>query len=123
VLDFYQNQNTLFFFNFPYSTTFDANSHEHDGVINIFPKQGRDERLKKLLDTNIRHFYFSGIRSGNVAVLKTQYGKSIDVEMNFPNITFRELLDKITKIKRGGWILSNNEFSKPVQKDYLNLDI
>jgi hypothetical protein len=122
-------------------------------VVNIFPKKGRDQRLKKLLETNIssfkfeqgetiwqitkkikelpeigrflneNNFYFSGERSGLVSILETQYGKKIDVEMNFSNITFKELLNKITKIKRGGWIIKNHGFSKTVRKEYIDIDI
>lgn len=124
-----------------------------EDVVNIFPKKGRDLRLKKLLETNIssfkfeigetiwqittkikelpeikkfaneNNFYFSGERTGLVSILESQYGKKIDVEMDFSNITFKELLNKITKIKRGGWIIENHGFSKTVQKEYIVIDI
>lgn len=125
----------------------------NEDVVNIFPKKGRDQRFKELLETNIssfkfekgetiwqittkikelpeirkflneNNFYFNGKRTGLVDILETQYGKKIDVEMNFSNITFKELLNKITKVKRGGWIIQNNGFSKPVQKEYIVIDI
>jgi hypothetical protein len=125
----------------------------NDGVVNIFPKEGRDLRFKELLETKINSFkfekgetiwqlttkikempeiraflddnklYFSGKRSGLVEILETQYGKTIDAEMNFSSMTFKELLNKITKIKRGGWAIANHGFSKAVQRDYLDIDI
>lgn len=125
----------------------------NEDVVNIFPKNGRDQRIKKLLETNINsfkfeksetiwqitknikelpeiekflnenNFYFSGIRTGLVDILETQYGKKINVEMNFSNKTFKELLNKITKVKRGGWIIKNHGFSTSVQKDYIVIDI
>jgi len=122
-------------------------------VVNIFPKKGREQRFRELLDIRISSFkfkkgetiwqitkrikelpeieeflnrsnlYFSGERFGLVSILESQYGKKIDVEMNFSNITFKELLNKITRIKRGGWIIKNQGFSRNVQRDYIDIDI
>lgn len=106
-----------------------------DGVINIFPVSERDKRLAALLDLKIRHFQlregsmvadiipalldlpefqqfrrinritFSPIREGSETLIGMQYGRRIDGAMQFENITFRDLLNRITRIKRGGWIL------------------
>ncbi len=106
-----------------------------DGVINIFPVIGRDRLLADLLDLKIRHFRlqegsmvsdiilalldlpefqhfrktnritFSPIREGSSTLIETQYGRPIDGAMHFENITFRDLLNQITRIKKGGWIL------------------
>lgn len=107
----------------------------NDDVVNIFPTQGRHEKFAGLLDTKISQFTFEkgktvrditanikelpefikytennnlifwGDRT-NVSFRKwVQYDRTIDAEMNFSNLTFRELLNKITKIKKGGWKL------------------
>lgn len=107
----------------------------NDGVINIFPINGRDERFKELLETKIEKFelakgntvkgititimtlrefgswrrknklHFNPARTGASILLEAQYGRKLDSSMNFYNLNFRELLNKITKIKKGGWIL------------------
>jgi hypothetical protein len=45
---------------------------------------------------------FFGFRGGLGAMKEAQYGRTIDAEMNFSNLTLRELLNKITKMKKGG---------------------
>ena len=107
----------------------------NDDVVNIFPIQGRYEKFEKLLETKIANFTFEkgmtvrdvtanikklpefekflkennlvffGTRNGALLRINAQYGRTIDAEMNFSNLTFRDLLNKITKIKKGGWIL------------------
>jgi hypothetical protein len=107
----------------------------NDGVVNIYPIKGRDDRFEKLLELKINRFVlekgkpiweittnikslpefsafttknnlrFNGARSGPVGALQEMYGRKIDEGMEFSNLTFRELLNEITKIKRGGWIL------------------
>ena len=125
----------------------------NDGVVNIFPIKGRDERFEKLLGLNIKKFtfekgktiedittnimllrefliyrkenqlVFTGARSGANFVLKAQYGKTIDEGMDFSNLTFRELLNKITKIKRGGWILKWKRMSNTTVEEHIDIDI
>jgi 2-hydroxy-3-keto-5-methylthiopentenyl-1-phosphate phosphatase len=125
----------------------------NNGVINIIPVKGRDERFEKLLGLHIERFtfekgktvedittnimllpefrsfmkesnlHFYGIRTGVSFVIKAQYGKTVDEEMNFSNLTFRELLNKITKIKRGGWILKWRFTSKKTGQEYIDIDI
>jgi hypothetical protein len=49
---------------------------------------------------------FNGLRSGNFDfVTEAQYGRVINEGMDFSNLTFRDLLNKATKVKRGGWVL------------------
>ncbi len=125
----------------------------NDGVVNIFPVKGRDERFEKLLGMNVQKFTFekgktikdittnikalpeflqfrretklrfSGIREGATFVLKAQYGRTIDVKMDFSNLTFRDLLNKITKIKRGGWILKWKWMSPTTGEEQIDIDI
>lgn len=125
----------------------------NDGVVNIFPIKGRDERFEELLGINIQRFtfekgqtikditkniqslpeflrfmgrnklVFTGVRSGVNFILKAQYGRTIEVGMDFSNLTFRDLLNKITKIKRGGWILKWKWISNTDGEEYIDIDI
>jgi hypothetical protein len=125
----------------------------NDGVVNIFPVKGRDERFEKLLRLNIGNFtfekgksikaittnikklpefqkflaenklYFTGIRSGVDFQINAQYGRKIDEEMHFSNLKFRDLLNKITKIKRGGWILRRKRMSIAIVEEHIDIDI
>ena len=106
-----------------------------DGVVNIYPVRGRDPRFKELLDRKVKRFYlpagskvediittllalpefrdfrrshnftFSPIREGVNVLIEAQYGRLIGPSIDLTNIRFRDLLNKITKIKKGGWIL------------------
>jgi hypothetical protein len=125
----------------------------NDGVVNIFPIKGRDERFEKLLGINIQRFtfekgktiedittsiqslreflrfmgknklVFTGLYTGKDFVLKAQYGRTINTGMDFSNLTFRELLNKITKIKRGSWILKWKWSSNTTGEEYIDIDI
>jgi hypothetical protein len=107
----------------------------NDNVVNIFPVKGRFEKFEKLLDLKISNFTFekgkpvrditnkfaelpefyrfvkennlafTDFRNGFSTLVNAQYGRPVNAEMNFSNLTFRELLNKITKIKKGGWSL------------------
>jgi hypothetical protein len=106
-----------------------------DDVVNVFPVKGRDERFEKLLGMRVKRFtlekgktvedittnimllpefisfmrdnklHFTGVRQGMNFVLKAQYGRRIDEGMDFSDLSFRDLLNRVTKIKRGGWRL------------------
>lgn len=125
----------------------------NDGVVNIFPIKGRDERFERLLGLNIERFTFEkgqtvgdittriqslheflkfmgknklvfyGVRQGANFVLKVQYDRKIEVGMAFSNLTFRELLNKITRIKRGGWVLKWQGISRETGKEEIDIDI
>lgn len=125
----------------------------NDGVINIFPIKGRDKRFENFLGTNVKSFTFekgktvkditsgiirlpelyrflkenqlnfNGTRTGAEIRLEAQYGRTIDAEMNFSNLTFRDLLNKITKIKKGGWILKWSGISPRTHGEYIDIDI
>jgi hypothetical protein len=125
----------------------------NDGVVNIFPIKGRDERFEKLLGIKIQRFTFekgktvedittniqllpeflrflkenklrfTGFRQGTNFVLKAQYGRTINVGMDFSNLTFRGLLNKITKIKRGGWVLKWKWIAKTTGAEHIDIDI
>lgn len=126
----------------------------NDGVVNIFPIRGRDQRFEKLMETNIENFTFekgktvriittnimklpefkkfldenklkfNGIRVGSDILMVNSYDKELDTEMNFSNLTFRELLNKITKIKRGGWILKSKGIPRSnTEEEHIDIDI
>jgi hypothetical protein len=100
-----------------------------DGVVVIMPSGDLDPRIEELLDTKIKSFKFPGddhiyeVRNLLVALpevigwlkknhLAFESGtwvaftfRKLPDEMNFADLTFRELLNSITKIKRGGWLI------------------
>jgi hypothetical protein len=110
----------------------------NDGVDNIFPTTGRDERFARLLKMHIGKFgltrgelvkditnkiallpefdqflsdthlvfYGGSPRTGADFVLERQYGRPLIENMTFSDLTFRELLNRITKSKKGAWILN-----------------
>jgi hypothetical protein len=124
-----------------------------DNVVDIFPIKGRDKRYKRLLELRIGSFaskkgdsiraltseiyalpevrgylnenqlYFSLNRPGSALLLNSQYGRKLDVEMNFANLTLKELLNRITQAKRGGWILKKSNIFGTPGKEYIDIDI
>jgi hypothetical protein len=124
-----------------------------NGVVNITPIKGRDSRFEKLLSlkvnnfkletgrkveditTNItllpefrkfvtdNNFQLLPVREGFNFVIEAQYGKPIEAEMNFSDITFRDLLNRITRSKRGGWILKWKRFNSKAGREVIDLDI
>lgn len=121
----------------------------NDGIVNIFPSQGRDKNYEKLLNIKIKSFTYQKqypivfIRNGILDLPEvkkfleennmlsqsarsyTGYSvKGLAAEMKFSNLTFRDLLNKITKAKRGGWMLLNTYvLPKSGEKQYLNIEI
>lgn len=123
----------------------------NDGVVNIFPIRGRDKRFEELLETKIETFNlaagktvnditfrilimkefkawlskndlrFNPARTGSSILLKAQYGRTLETELKFSELNFRELLNKITKAKKGGWILKRQSVSN--DKEYVYIDI
>lgn len=125
----------------------------NQGVVNIIPIKGRDERFEKLLELKIKkftfekgktvqdiaaniaslpefrsflkenNFHFSDFREGMNFVRKAQYGRTVDSAMDFSNLTFREILNRAAKIKKGGWILKWRYVSKTTGKELIDIDI
>jgi hypothetical protein len=122
----------------------------NNDVVNIFPITGRDKRYKKLLDTKIANFtlgeqeitglirnklfalpeFKEFLNKNNLysdTVFSTQDWDSlsgyIPKGISFSNLTFKELLNKITKAKRGGWILKQHSHHKAGEKEYVDIDI
>lgn len=119
----------------------------NDDVINIIPTKGRDKRYQALLELNIGNFMLekdkeiafirrrvfdlpevkSFLIENNILTTKTRsFGlytqRKLEAELNFSNLTFRELLNKITKAKRGGWILRKH-YGYGEEKDFIEIDI
>ncbi|MEZ5424681.1 MAG: hypothetical protein R2747_00325 [Pyrinomonadaceae bacterium] len=121
----------------------------NDNVVNIFPVQGRDQRYEKLLELNINKFtlenplFIFSIRDEIIVlpeVIKfldenelhftifrsrgiNNRHRQLDIGLNFSNLSFRELLNKITKVKRGGWILQENHRYGSKGNEYIEIDI
>ncbi|MBS1798009.1 MAG: hypothetical protein JSS81_29585 [Acidobacteria bacterium] len=124
----------------------------NDNVVNIFPVQGRFDNFEKLMEMKIFEFTFEkgktvnditvnikrlpeisrflkenellfrGYRPGGPWRVLGQYGRTIDAEMKFSDLTFRELLNKITKVKKGGWMVSSGPV-KPSGRIIIDIDI
>lgn len=113
----------------------------NDGVVNIFPKEGRDPRLADLLERKVDEFLYGkgqpidsiqpkivfylpmfqifldeyniGTDNGSTALECESRGdhnvcagdRGVNDAIMLKYVTFRELLNRITRIKRGGWAL------------------
>jgi hypothetical protein len=111
----------------------------NDGVVNIFPIEGRNPKFEKLLDINIQGFGMSKsdryssiqplivlnlpefrafLAENNLYAESDRYIPSysdltLPAEIQLTNVTFKQLLNRITKLKRGAWILRANKHNKP----------
>lgn len=114
----------------------------NEGVVNIYPINGRSPKFEKLLDLRIREFVVSkGAEVGIIQPLivlqslefrtflaeNKLYAESdrlapwyierpLPSELRFSNLTLKELLNAITKNKRGGWILRTDKNKKHENK-------
>lgn len=124
-----------------------------DGVFNIVPIRGRDTRFESLLNMKISKFsfkkgdnveaisdllvtlpelktflkvndlYFNPSREGFDFQLDAQLNRKINGAMDFSEITFRDLLNKVTAIKRGGWILKASDRYGTKEREYIDINI
>jgi hypothetical protein len=117
-----------------------------DGVVNIYPTQGRDPRLKKFLETKVERFYMG--MGAEITTIKAQIEvfqpefrqflkdngleneagnfsafdrRTLPNGMAFTNLTFKELLNAITREKRGGWILRIKNYRSSPGVDFLEI--
>jgi hypothetical protein len=123
---------------------------EDNGVVNIFPSKGRNHKYEKLLDIQISKFIYrknmpignlrdkllnlpevkdflvenqlktSKIRKGSI---DNSEKRLLDTEINFSNLTLKQLLNKITAIKKGGWILKKHDLVGTKGDQYVDIDI
>ncbi len=111
-----------------------------DGVVNIFPKRRKSKLIKEFLETEIRNFKFPKGKSikrlmdsmyeltelerfsiapaigGTLG--EDKFTLSEDVE--FSNITVKELLNRLSRINMCGWVVSSLE-RKEVERIWLGI--
>jgi len=118
-----------------------------DDVVNIFPIRGRDERLKKLLDIKVRDFAVGmgadvGSIQAQLMLFLPEFKKFVTENkleadtgrltfnfserilpdgMRFHDKTFKELLNAITKSKRGGWIIKIKKHESKPDKEFIEI--
>ena len=107
-----------------------------NGVVNIFPSQGRDPRFERLLSLKIKNFslikpnlavgmvysrvtalpeFKQFLKENNMGLDNIRPGlvdhlfRKLPHNLQFENLTLRELLNKITAVKKGGWILRQSK--------------
>lgn len=113
-----------------------------DGVVNIFPSQARDPHIEHLLELQIESFSLwkdaplwvirpriiempevqTYLNENKLMILRSRLGpkylnRDIGVELKIENVGMRDLLNKITKEKRGGWIIKNKKVKPPEGKN------
>lgn len=119
------------------------------GIINVYPKLGRDPRFAELLDLNIQSFTAKRpsfglfklrlihlrevaifLRSANLQIddevisgMKEKADQKLDDDLIFANVTFLELLNKYAAKKGGGWILRSCKHLSTQQINELDLQI
>lgn len=119
----------------------------NDEVVNIFPTRGRDKRLEKLLDVRVRVFVVGvgadvGSIQAQLMLFLPEFEKFLaenDLDcrtdrpgtsfvdrklpdgMGFTDMTFKQLLNAITKSKRGGWILQIKKLSDKPGKEFVEI--
>lgn len=119
----------------------------NDEVVNIYPLHGRDERLKRLLDLKVRSFVVG--EGADVGSIQAQLmlglpefqkflaenrlesrtdrpgssflDRTLPDGMGFQNMTFKHLLNAITKSKRGGWIIQIKSAPENPGREYVEI--
>ncbi len=107
-----------------------------DEVVNVYPVEGRNPLFEKLMDLKITRFSSAdGVTIDWLPVMLrklpefqayrtehdlhhniTQYTSFRERElpaMNFADLTFRQLLNSILRVKRGAWIVNGTRFGIP----------
>jgi hypothetical protein len=120
-----------------------------EGVVNIIPTKGRDKRYMDFLALSVKHLSlgkkrppvslirqkimalpevtaflaenslrFASTNSGFVRALNREF----EGDLEYADITMRQLLNTIARSNKGGWILSNRRSIK-TSTEYIDLDI
>jgi len=119
-----------------------------DDVVNIYPIRGRDSSFRSLLNSNVGSFYLK--KGKPVGLIRTELlalpefgtflkenglfssplrgdlnfiNRPLPSDLIFSNLTFRELLNKIAKSKRGGWILKQSDVAGSKEKIFIDIQI
>ena len=124
----------------------------NNGVVNIFPVHGRDPRFEKLMDLRISKFSLAnGFRFDEFKLQSkilyqlpelrefmrvngfrpkpkcdaywTPIHPSFKEEIALSEVTFKELLNAIVRVKRGGWILTRGRKTPDGSQELLHLFI
>ncbi len=125
----------------------------NDEVVNIFPIEGREKRLENLLNVKIKNFTLRTFAVPkkvkkiidilpsitttfeivefcennnlvfNISRPNIMAEKPIEGDLNFSNLTLKDLLNKITKHNRGGWRLKLTDYSQNSRHDVIRLEI
>lgn len=131
----------------------DYSWEESYGVINIFPKKHRDRRIEKLMGLRIKEFqvtqefslsdlarkltrlpevnlfltennlHWRSSQLGATIRLEAQYGRPLGKDLSFRDLTFKELLNKISLAKGGGWKVRRSHIFGSKTKEFLEIDI
>jgi len=119
-----------------------------EGVVNIVPVRGRDPRFEEFLKIKIKQFSLP--KNKPIFMIRTKIlelpevidflaknklyssemkgnfnftTRPLPVELRFSNLTIRQLLNRITIMKRGGWILKKSDVMGTQEKEYLDIEI
>lgn len=118
-----------------------------DDVVNIYPIEGRDKRLEKLLNTKIERLELGAgnqvqLIQGQIMMALPEFEEfltenGIDCDtarpyssfderlmldgMAFSNVKFKQLLNSITRLKRGGWILQIKRQKTKPNKEFVEI--
>lgn len=120
----------------------------NDDVVNILPIRGRDINYEGLMKVSIKDFHLE--RDATFGLIRNEIfslpeinkfldehkifysslrpdpeyiNRRLPIELNFSGLSFRDLLNKITKVKRGGWILKQNKLLNTNGKEYIEISI
>ena len=118
------------------------------GVINIFPKSGRDARFAELLDLKVKNFaigtratlmsiqteiydlpeFKEFLSARKLEVTGTRYNAQdlvgkFPLTVQFSDLTIKGLLNNLAKIKKGGWILRIDSAKRPRDLNQIEIDI
>jgi hypothetical protein len=125
----------------------------NEEVVNIVPIIGRDKRLEDFLKVEIKSFanvdglgrpsktiaYISSsivftpeinnfLKNNNIYLTNGAYqslnnGRNLSDNLVLSNLTLRELLNKITKYKRGGWALRKYQLNQLKDYEIFEIDV
>jgi hypothetical protein len=120
----------------------------NEGIINIYPKKGRNPVYENLLKLKIKDFKFesgrkivliwddieklpeiqeylaeNGLKLSKGGVVSNSHAKTLDKEISFSDLSLKELLNKLAQINGCGWILQKEKKYKSKEKTHVRLDI
>jgi hypothetical protein len=87
--------------------------------------QGENNELKDKKISLKFELVDNSLYSAKITVGKIGKNREINLSSDivFSNFTLKELLNKITRVKRGGWILKKHDLTGTKDKEYIEIDI